>query len=113
MEEVTIPATKKEGRPHRFKQTYDPEEILKVLPAEGELKTATIKKRLSELNELYAKPSKEWYRKALDKLVKAGMVEKVKKEDDIADVRARYAATRCYRAQSAIGLQGTNAFSGS
>jgi len=76
----------KTKKPHRWKPTYNPETILKVFSPGEELKTATIKKRLSELNPAYEKPTKEWYRKALLKLwLTYGYVEKVKKEDEIAD----------------------------
>jgi hypothetical protein len=75
----------KENKPHRWTPIYNPEDILQVVPTEGELKTSTIKNRLAEINPLYSQPTKEWFRRALNKLALDGKVIKIKKEDEIAD----------------------------
>lgn len=71
-------------KPHRWTPTYNSEDILQVLPTEGEIKTATVKKRLAEIDSKYSDVTKEWFRKALIKLSSLGKVERIEKEDEKA-----------------------------
>jgi hypothetical protein len=75
-----------------FQKTFDAGDILTVMSPCEELRTVTIQKRLSEDIRLtskkrkqYKSVSKDWVRMSLIKLSEIGVVEKVKKEDDIAD----------------------------
>jgi predicted transcriptional regulator len=79
---------------HRFEKKYDKQDILDVLSSGEELRTLTILKRLVEMKpEVYIKKdheelkvvSKDWVRKTLGEFLEAGLVEKVKREDDSAD----------------------------
>lgn len=73
-----------EKKPHRWKPTYNPEDILTVINKGEELKTSTIKKRLSEKDNIYETVSKEWFRISLVKLEKAELIGRVNKEDEVA-----------------------------
>jgi Fe2+ or Zn2+ uptake regulation protein len=70
---------------HRFPKKFEKSDILRVLDSNESLKTVTIKNRLSTIDPKYENVSKDWVRKALGEFLEAGLIEKIKREDDSAD----------------------------
>jgi hypothetical protein len=69
-----------------FKKEYNETDIITVLKSfDTEVKSLTIKNKLAELDPKYEKVSKKWVTVGLAKLLGKGIVEKIKKPDEIAD----------------------------
>ena len=74
----------KKGKPHRIEQVHNRIKFLEVL-SDNEQKTSTIRKKAIKKYPEYDLATIKWFRDILNSYAEDGIVEKVNKEDEIAD----------------------------